>query len=279
MESADWACRARATSAPGPAHRACRRLSAAAAPPPRQSGPRFPRPSLAPAPRSRAAGLGAVPAGRGRRRAGGSSGENNEAALRTGAGQVAGLEPHQSRGAAAPGRRLSGGAESHAPRARVEARPEALGARRGAGSAALGSLRGPTLRRPGSRRRLRAWAPRPHAFRSRRCPARPAALWPPAPVLDGGSGASGAAGGAAGPRLCPHGAPALLKDLSRFTRDKTLAPPAAFASVEAGPSSCPTPRVQHTPQHRHFLQEMETLGSAVKAIPGRRGADRGQWLL
>ena len=37
--------------------------------------------------------------------------------------------------------------------------------------------------------------------------------------------------------------------------------------------------VQHTPQHRHFLQEMQTLGLAVEVHPWEEGADRGQWLL
>lgn len=83
-------------------------------------------------------------------------------------------------------------------------------------------------------------------------------------------------GGSPGPHLRPHGA----LPSSGFTRDKTLVPqPSLFMGRGWLPSPCPTPRVQHTPQHRHFLQEMETLGFVVKVHPWEEGADRGQWLL
>ena len=79
-------------------------------------------------------------------------------------------------------------------------------------------------------------------------------------------------GSSPGPHLCLHGALPFLG----FTRYKTLRLSSLFMGRGWVPSPCPIPSVQHTPQHRHFLQEVETLGFVVKVHPWEEGADRGQ---
>lgn len=254
---------------------------AAAAPPPRRAARASPAP-----PWRRRPGAAQLGWALSRRDAGGAGraappGENNEAALRTGAGRVAGLEPHQSRGAAAPGATAERRGLSHTPRERVWRHVRRRSARvqgcRLRGSSAPPA--GPTVRRPGSRRRLRAWAPGPR-FPLPSLPCAPRGSVAAGPRLGRWVGASGAAGGEPpAPRLCPHGAPAFLRICPALPGIKRWRLNSLCIRGSWAPSSCPTPRVQHTPQHRHFLQEMETLGSAVKVHPWEEGADRGQWLL
>lgn len=254
---------------------------AAAAPPPRRAARASPAP-----PWRRRPGAAQLGWALSRRDAGGAGraappGENNEAALRTGPGRVGGLEPHQSRGAAAPGATAERRGLSHTSRERVWRHVRRRSARvqgcRLRGSSAPPA--GPTVRRPGSRRRLRAWAPGPR-FPLPSLPCAPRGSVAAGPRLGRWVGASGAAGGEPpAPRLCPHGAPAFLRICPALPGIKRWRLNSLCIRGSWAPSSCPTPRVQHTPQHRHFLQEMETLGFAVKVHPWEEGADRGQWLL
>lgn len=180
-----------------------------------------------------------------------------------------------------PGRRLSGGA-------RVTRPASACGGTSGGARARVQGCRlrgsstlpaGPTVRRPGSRRRLRAWAPGPR-FLLPSLPCAPRGSVAAGPRRGRWVGASGAAGGEPpAPRLCPHGAPAFLRICPALPGIKRWRLNSLCIRGSWAPSSCPTPRVQHTPQHRHFLQEMETLGFVVKVHPWEEGADRGQWLL